>query len=225
MGTARDTATDRLSNVIEVVELGRRTGLLSAERGAGPAYEEGALYFVGGRAVYAAVAQLRGREALSVLSQWGPCYFCFDTRAAPPQPNIAEAITGPNAAARTGGPASSSRWPSQTGPIAPPGPMRGPTTPDRAAAPGAHSTWGPGQPARASQSGPLGRRPRRSPDLRDLMTVVTTYHLSRVQRTILLLADGTHDVLDIARLASRSVDEVTQMLADLQGKGLIYFYE
>lgn len=57
------------------------------------------------------------------------------------------------------------------------------------------------------------------------MTVVTTYHLSRVQRTILLLADGTHDVLDIARLASRSVDEVTQMLADLQGKGLIYFYE
>ena len=237
MGTARDTATDRLSNVIEVVELGRRTGMLSAERGTGSAYEEGALYFVGGRAVYAALGPLRGREALTALSQWGPCYFCFDTRAVPPQPNIAEAITGPRVAAPSGyaapagGSANGPRWPSPTGPIghATPhdvmhnGAMRGPTTPDRAAA--ARGTWGPGQPDTASKTGPLGRRPRRSPDLRDLMTVVTTHHLSRVQRTILLLADGTHDVLDIARLASRSVYEVTQMLADLQGRGLIYFYE
>ena len=99
-----------------------------------------------------------------------------------------------------------------------------PTTPAHGPAP-AQATWGASQPATASKSGPLGRRPRRSPDLRDLMTVVTTHNLSRLQRTMLLLADGTHDVLDIARLASKSLDEVTQTLADLQGKGLIYFYE
>lgn len=232
MGTARDTATDRLSNVIEVVELGRRTGMLSAERGNSHAYEEGALYFVGGRAVFAAVGHLRGREALTALTQWGPCYFCFDTRAVPPQPNIAEAITGPTVAAPSGfatpagDPANGPRWRAPTGPIGPTGltgAARGPVTPDRAAA--SRGTWGPSQPATAAKTGPLGRRPRRSPDLRDLMTVVTTHHLSRIQRTILLLADGTHDVLDIARLASRSVDEVTHMLADLQGRGLIYFYE
>ena len=33
MAKPRVTATDRLANVIEVVELGQRTGLLSAERG------------------------------------------------------------------------------------------------------------------------------------------------------------------------------------------------
>lgn len=233
MGKARDTATDRLSNIIEVVELGRRTGLLSVERGAGSSYEEGEIYFVGGRSVYAALMQLRGREALTTLGQWGGCNFCFDPRAPAPTPNIAEAITGPNSAAPRGvppaslgysSPRSTSRpqWSPPSGPIGPIMPM--PTTPAHGPAP-AQATWGASQPATASKSGPLGRRPRRSPDLRDLMTVVTTHNLSRLQRTMLLLADGTHDVLDIARLASKSLDEVTQTLADLQGKGLIYFYE
>lgn len=237
MSRARDTATDRLSNVIEVVELGRRTGLLSAERGSGTSGEEGALYFIGGRAVYAAVAGLRGREALTALGQWGPCYFSFDISAAPPLPNIAEAITGPNAIT----PASSAGQPGPrgfggprgrmpTGPIGPagaPGPVGPLPTPGDPArgAPTPRGAWGGSPPATAAKTGPLGRRPRRSPDLRDLMTVVTTHHLSRVQRTILLLADGSHDVLDIARLAARSVDEVTHLLADLQARGLIYFYE
>src|SRR5579859_7432636 len=186
MAKARDTATDRLSNIIEVVELGRRTGLLSAERGAGQTREEGDIYFVGGRALYAALMQLRGREALIALGQWGPCTFSFDPQARAPTPNIAEAITGPHGAApaapgyRPAQGSKNARWPTPTGPVSP---MPAPTTPSPT-----------GAPARASASGPLGRRPRRSPDLRDLMTVVTTHHLSRVQRTILLLADGAHDV-------------------------------
>ena len=85
-------------------------------------------------------------------------------------------------------------------------------------------TWGGSQPSGVS-AGPLGRCPRRSPDVRDLMSVVTTYNLSRSHRTILLLADGSHNVLDLARLASKSVDDVTQMLAELEAHGLIYYYE
>ena len=61
--------------------------------------------------------------------------------------------------------------------------------------------------------------------MRDLMTVVTTHNLTRNHRTILLLADGQHNILDIARLASKSIDEVTQLITDLQTRGLIYFYE
>lgn len=234
MSKARDTATDRLSNIIEVVELGRRTGLLAAERGIGPSFEEGEIYFVGGRALYASLMHLRGRQALTALGQWGPCNFSFDAMARAPIPNIAEAITGPNGAVSrvTGGPspapayatpntAASPRWSPPSGAI---GTMPVGEAPGMAAVPGGSSNVQ-GQPGRAPKSGPLGRRPRRSPDLRDLMTVVTTHHLSRVQRTILLLADGAHDVVDIARLASRSLDEVTQILSDLQGRGLIYFYE
>lgn len=57
------------------------------------------------------------------------------------------------------------------------------------------------------------------------MAVVAAHNLSRSHRTMLLLADGTYNVLDLARLASKSVDEVTQMLAELEARGLIYYYE
>jgi hypothetical protein len=70
----------------------------------------------------------------------------------------------------------------------------------------------------------LARRPRRAPDVRDLMTVVTAHSLSRSHRTILLLADGEHTVLDLARLSSKSVDEVTALLGDLEARGLVYYY-
>ena len=61
-------------------------------------------------------------------------------------------------------------------------------------------------------------------DVRDLMAVVTTYNLSRNHRTVLLLADGEHSILDLARLSSKSVDEITVLLADLESRGLVYYY-
>src|SRR5258708_11128421 len=88
MAKPRVTATDRLANVIEVVELGQRTGLLSAERGSGSVLEEGALYFASGRVMYASLAGLRGREALAALGRWGACRFSFDSNVQPPIPNI-----------------------------------------------------------------------------------------------------------------------------------------
>lgn len=56
------------------------------------------------------------------------------------------------------------------------------------------------------------------------MSVVTTHNLSRGHRTILLLADGEHTVLDLARLSSKSVDEVSTLLSELETRGLIYYY-
>lgn len=68
------------------------------------------------------------------------------------------------------------------------------------------------------------RRPRRSPDVRDLISVVGAYNLSRNHRTILLLADGEHSVLDLARLASKPVEEIIALLAELEQHGLVYYY-
>ena len=56
------------------------------------------------------------------------------------------------------------------------------------------------------------------------MMVVTAYNLSRNHRTVLLLADGEHTILDLARLSSKSVDEITVLLADLEVRGLVYYY-
>ena len=70
----------------------------------------------------------------------------------------------------------------------------------------------------------LQRCPRRAPDVRDLIAVVNSYNLSRNHRTILLLADGEHTVLDLARLSSKHVEEVVSLLADLERRGLVYYY-
>lgn len=234
MAKARDTSTDRLSNVIEVVELGRRTGLLGAERGSGASFEEGEIYFVGGQAIYAVVAHLRGREALAALGQWGSCRFSFDTEEPRPAPNLAP-VTAPvggfpqrggmspqRGTSSPRGTASGFGWSTPGGvPAQPPTPPSGPE-------PGPSSgVWGSSWPGTGTgpRTGPLARKPRRSPDVRDLMAVVSGYNLSRSHRTILLLADGSHNVLDLARLASKSVDEVTQLLAELEARALIYYYE
>ena len=101
------TATDRLANVLDVVELGQRTGLLRVERGNGTMREEGEVYFAQGKPIYAAIAGLRGREALHLLAQWGGCYFAFDPQAARPIPNVSgvlPAVSSPSngAFARSG---------------------------------------------------------------------------------------------------------------------------
>jgi hypothetical protein len=318
MAKARVTATDALANVIEVVELGQRTGLLSVERGSGSVQETGEVYFVLGRPIYASLAGLRGREALSALSRWGGCRFSFDREAPRPAPNLSSqsaqngnagyngnGYNGPSqgspnqippsrpsvAGSPYANPASrpyesSAGWPSQTGSfdgassshggysLTPPGtgylggyppppseagypqgqgqgapqgpgsysgsfnPYPAPNTPSQHSIyPNTPSQYGgypsyPGDPnagyqqGQAPQSGgPLGRHPRRAPDVRDLMTVVTTHNLSRGHRTLLLLADGEHSVLDLARLSSKSVDEVLTLLAELEARGLVYYYK
>src|SRR5215813_2307518 len=88
MAKPKVTATSQLSNVIEVVELGQRTGMLLVERGSGSVLEEGEIYFDVGRAIYASLAGLRGREALAALSHWGTCRFAFDRASASPMPNL-----------------------------------------------------------------------------------------------------------------------------------------
>jgi hypothetical protein len=252
MAKPRVTATDRLANVIEVVELGQRTGLLSVERGSGSVLEEGELYFVGGRVIYASLAGLRGREALNALGRWGPCRFAFDRDAPPPAPNIAGSV--PSAMPQRSSPSgwleqnsvrgysphsvpgeSSGFWPSQpVGPAS--GPLDGGGHDGYGSWPGGAAAYTPPQPSYApvnngagaaphQSGGLLMRRPRRAPDVRDLMSVVTSYNLSRSHRTILLLADGEHTMLDLARLSSKSVDEVSLLLSELEARGLVYYYD
>lgn len=273
MAKPRVTATDRLSNVIEVVELGRRTGLLSVERDAGMALEEGAIFFISGRAIYGALAGLRGREALAVLARWGDCRFAFDPYAPRPTPNVSGVLpslemTGdPRRGARSSPGAQSSPgvWSSPgappTGTPAAPsngasgGAWRSPSAPENSGgyggpprngygqrntgpgldAPGPAnpagygsaygSGYGGGDASTAGGNRLLLRRPRRAPDVHDLLTIVATYNLSRSHRTILLLADGEHTLLDLARLSSKSVEEVSQLLVELEAYGLVYYYE
>lgn len=223
--------------------------MLSAERDLGAGLEEGEIYFRGGRAVYAVLPGLRGTEALALLARWGQCRFSFDPTAPLPTPNVSGVLPGEGAddpRRSTGGLGTSSGsnpWPmsfpgvggGMSGPMSGPmsggmgGGMSGPMSPMPSFGSGSLPNT-PGSLPNASGNAHGGadhtllRRPRRAPDVRDLMTIVTTYNLSRGHRTILLLADGEHSVLDLARLSSKSVDEVGQLLGELEAYGLVYYY-
>jgi hypothetical protein len=308
MAKPRVTATDRLSNVVDVVELGRRTGLLSVERTLGAMLEEAEIYFVSGNPIYATLGPLRGHDALNALAQWNDCRFCFDPHAPQPIPNVSGVLPAIDRSSPSGfgyaydpgasasgvhpgfsganasgshpffgqpSPASPGSWNSPASgypsgslggnPGGNPGGNLGGNSGGNSGASGAN--WGTGNagfgsPASSSGgsggsgatwgagSGPLApntpssfgsganpttpdpnaqarlrRRPRRAPDVRDLITVVTTYNLSRAHRTVLLLADGEHSVLDLARLSGKPVEEVSTLLGELEGRGLVYYYQ
>jgi hypothetical protein len=38
-----------------------------------------------------------------------------------------------------------------------------------------------------------------------------------------MLADGEHNVIDMARLSSKQIEEVQALLSELEGHGLIYY--
>ncbi len=305
MTKPRVTTTDRLSNIIEVVELGRRSGLLTVERGAGSTMEQGAIFFFQGRTIYAQIAGLRGREALAVLAGWGECRFAFEPNAPAPQPNIQ--LTPPTSQ-QSPSPHRATAYPVSQPGYAPQSPQRAqptPPTPQRTQSapsasppntpssftwdtlgsgnlpepqtpasfgvpqPGPHTgalagspysppgipstpssvgdSWMNSRPgaqssgqlnwpsAGTSSTGPfrasapidpttLERRPRRAPDVRDLVAVISAYNLGRNHRTMLLLADGEHTVLDVARLSSKPVEDVVALLAELERHGLVYYY-
>lgn len=60
----RGTTTDRLANVIQVIQLGRKTGILSVKRGEGGTREEGTITFIQGHITQAYAGQRRGQAAL-----------------------------------------------------------------------------------------------------------------------------------------------------------------
>jgi Domain of unknown function (DUF4388) len=253
MAKSKVTATNRLANIIEVVELGRRTGLLAAERDGNGFLEEGEIYFISGHPVFATLGPLTGREALKVMVRWGECRFAFEPSAPRPIPNVSGVLP---ALDNNGAPYGVSTDYDSPQPMDTP-PRRAPTSgaggagwgygasspnmapgtnPNSAHTPnppnlGGSGIWNfpetpPPPPAYRSsprQPNPFERQlPRRTPDVRDLNTLVATYGLSRGHRTVLLLANGQHSISDMARLSSKSLDEILQLLNDLQGFGLIF---
>src|SRR5689334_11176287 len=71
------TLTDRLANVIQVIQLGRKTGILTVERSTGGSLEHGTVQFVNGLMTQASAHQLNGLPAFQWLNTWGACHFTF----------------------------------------------------------------------------------------------------------------------------------------------------
>src|SRR5947207_12643230 len=73
----RGTVTNNLVDIIQVIQLGRKSGILTAERGEGNSLETGQVTFVRGNITQARSSSLNGSQALDRLRSWQTCRFTF----------------------------------------------------------------------------------------------------------------------------------------------------
>lgn len=77
MSYHRGTETDRLLNVVQVLQLGRKTGRLLVDRGERGKLEEGVIAFTNGQIVDARMGYLYAQDALNQMKTWKTCRFTF----------------------------------------------------------------------------------------------------------------------------------------------------
>src|SRR5437016_1343832 len=77
MTQRRGTTTDQLANVIQVIQLGRKSGTLNVERGEAASLEEGTITFVRGQITEAHVGRRNNQVALNWFKTWKACRFTF----------------------------------------------------------------------------------------------------------------------------------------------------
>src|SRR5438874_5449531 len=74
---SRGTVTNRLSDVVQLLQMAHKTGLLTVNRdGVDNTLEEGSIELHNGQVIAASLGQLRGAVALERLMTWA-CYFVF----------------------------------------------------------------------------------------------------------------------------------------------------
>ena len=204
MSQQRETATDRLVSIIQIIQLGRKTGLLTARRGDGITQEEGTISFIKGQITQTIVGRRRGSEALNWLTTWGNCRFTFvssdpsETSSLSPISTRAQEIE-----TKDTDPRLRSQRPfvnNQTGPLTAGESNRvepqNPITPLPAPAPPAI--------------------PFRTRQIDSALRVIENMGLSRTHRRLLLLIDGQRSIPELVRLMGRSEQEVAILLHDLE---------
>jgi hypothetical protein len=197
MSQRRGTTTDQLNNVIQVIQLGKKTGVLTVERGEGTTLEGGEITFVYGQITHARIGQLEGQKAMNWLSSWGTCRFLFT-------PSGPERVTGPipslpRASKQTTAPLKEAPAHAFT-PIPDTGPL------------GRSASY------QADNNRP---RPYRTTQVDEALRLLEQAELSRLHRRLLLLTDGQRTVPELVRLMGRPLEEFLRLLRDLERIGVI----
>jgi hypothetical protein len=234
MTQRRVTATKQLSTVISVIQLGKKTGLLSVERGKGPTFEEGTITFLQGQIVNAVLGSLQSRDAVASLSGWKDCHFSFSQM----QPHELGSITN-NRMQSTMNTMSSSPHhhtsPSRDSPSFTPVPpifthntgADNMPTQTSGEFPAIHVTrhtdqlyW-----QSATHTDPLNRKPntiRTGATIETIIQAMDRQGYSRLHRHLYLLIDGNRSVVELGNLIGRPIDETIAILSDLERAGLIH---
>ena len=204
MAQQKETITNSLADVIQVIQLSRKSGMLTVERGEGETFEEGMITFVNGQAVEAQTAAFNGQNALSWLSSWGTCRFAFIPTPTSEIPSIPALVSTPAFEQRmrdTG-----------THPRIPISPLR------ESAARRQAGNGGTGQVISFISASVV---PHLVIPLEESLRYVDQLGLSRQHRRLLLLVDGQRNVAEMVRLIGRTQYGVQQLLADLEQAKII----
>jgi hypothetical protein len=202
------TLTDRLANVIQVIQLGRKTGELTVERGSGTSLEQGTVYFVNGLMTQASVHQLRGLEAFQWLNTWGSCRFTF---------TLSDSVLSTNKLASLRPdhmPASEHERLQDTDPT-----IR--MQAQARAFSGSDTENNRNRRNGLSPQKASARIPNQVGSLEDAVQRIERMKLSRAHRHLLLLIDGYRTTIELARLMGRRQVEVDAMLQNLVRAGAV----
>ena len=204
MAQQKETITNSLADVIQVIQLGRKSGVLTVERGDGETFEEGMITFVNGQAVEAQTTVFNGQNALRRLSSWGTCRYAFISTPTAEIPSIPAPVSTP----------AFERRMTDTGthPRIPISPLR------ESAARRQASNGGTEQ---VISFIPASIVPHLVISLEESLRRVDQLGLSRQHRHLLLLVDGQRNVAEMVRLIGRTQFKVQRLLADLEHAEII----
>jgi hypothetical protein len=217
MSQRRGTTTNQLNHIIQVLQLGRNTGVLVAERGEASMHEVGEIFFVHGIISGAHYGEFRGQQAFQQLNQWGQCRFVFTPtdeatimRALPAR--ITQPLRIPPARQQT-----EPRLPVERGQQQQP--TSYPQTP-----PPQTSRPQTTRPLWETNTGPMAlipRCPQRTEYPEKAIYMIQMAKLSRLHRHLFLLIDGQRTPDELASLLGRNHEEVKYILRDLEQIGVI----
>lgn len=193
MTQRRVTATNQLSTVIDALQLGKKTGLLTVEQGIGETLEEGTMTFMNGQVVNATLGRYKGRDAATKMFSWKACRFSFVPGT--PENSGQAMIPLPEAPTEARGATQYIQW------QVPQPPMLN------------QDAWS-RRPVASAFSKEF---------LDNVLHTLDRYGLSRMHRRLFLLIDGRRSIRDLATLIGRSPDETASFLADLEHNGFIHF--
>jgi Domain of unknown function (DUF4388) len=204
------TLTDRLANVIQVIQLGRKTGTLTVERSSGNSLERGTVHFVNGLMTRASAPGLSGLAAFQWLNTWSSCLFTFT----------------PSDSAITTRKLPSLRHTQLPAPEYESFHDTGPTLKIQAQAkafPDAGTENNQNRHKDLSAQNESVRIPKQLRSPENAVQHIERVKLSRAHRRLFLLIDGHRNTADLARLMGRGQLEVVAMLHDLERADVIKF--
>ena len=197
------TLTDRLANVIQVIQLGRKTGTLTVERSSGNSLERGTVYFVNGLMIQASVYRLSGLAAFQWLNTWSSCRFTFTPSDS--------AVTTRKLPAL-----GSAQFPASEYESFHDTDTTLKIQAQAKAFPGAGTENNQIRHKDLSLQKESGSIPNQLRSPEDAVQHIDRMNLSRAHRRLFLLIDGHRNTADLARLMGRGQFEVVAMLQDLE---------